>query len=96
MEDEQIYELRELCETGGLSQESLGALIAADMAVSSLVRDEAAAMAAAKTAGLGLAERRKLRNALRSQHKEKDPSKEQPIRDLGRGAEVCTACNRRV
>ena len=88
MEDREIYELRQLCTTGGLSQDSLGALIDANLSVPSLVRSEAAAMAAAKKAGLGLADRQKLREALRK-HKDDVLSAEEPkILEIGDDAEV--------
>ena len=65
LDDREILELRQLCTSGGLSQDSLAALIDGGLSVPSLVKSEAAAMANAKKAGLGLAERNKLRDALR-------------------------------
>lgn len=88
MEDRDIYELRQLCTISGLSQDSLGALIDANLSVPTLVRSEAAAMAAAKQAGLGLADRQKLREALRT-HKDDVLSAEEPkIVDIGDDAEA--------
>ncbi|KAL1503954.1 hypothetical protein AB1Y20_010372 [Prymnesium parvum] len=88
LEDREIYELRQLCTTGGLSQDSLGALIDAGLSVPTLVRSEAAAMAATKKAGLGLADRQKLREALRK-HKDDVLSAEQPrILEIGDDAEA--------
>jgi len=88
MEDREIYELRQLCTSGGLSQDSLGSLIDANLSVPTLVRSEAAAMASAKQAGLGLADRQKLREALRK-HKDEVLSAEDPkILDIGDDAEA--------
>ena len=90
MEDREIYELRQVCTAGGLSQDALGALIDSNLSVPSLVRSEAAAMASAKKAGLGLADRQKLREALRK-HKDEVLSAEQPkIVEIGDDAEVRT------
>eukprot|EP00966_Prymnesium_polylepis_P278406 6432832-Prymnesium_polylepis.1 len=87
LEDREIYELRQLCTTSGLSQDSLGMLIDSGLSVPSLVRSEAAAMASAKRAGLGLADRQKLREALRK-HKDEVLSAEQPkILEIGDDAE---------
>jgi len=88
LEDREIYELRQLCTTSGLSQDSLGMLIDSGLSVPSLVRSEAAAMASAKRAGLGLADRQKLREALRK-HKDEVLSAEQPkILEIGDDAEA--------
>ena len=54
LDDREILELRQLCTSGGLAQDSLASLIDAGLAVPALVRSEAAAMANAKKAGLGL------------------------------------------
>ena len=69
MDDRSILELRQLCTSGGLAQDSLASLIDAELSVPALVKSEAAAMANAKRAGLALAERNKLREALRK-HKD--------------------------
>ena len=69
MDDRSIYELQQLCTAGGLTQDSLSRLIDAGLAVPSLVRSDAAAMAMAKKAGLGMAERQVLKEALR-QHRD--------------------------
>ena len=61
----EVYELQQLASQHGLSAESLAQLVDASLSVPSLVRSEAAAMAAAKRAGLGMAERQLLREALR-------------------------------
>jgi len=87
LDDREILELRQLCTTGGLSQDSLAALIDASLAVPALVRSEAAAMANSKKAGLGLSERNKLREALRK-HKENVLSAVEPqIVEIGDDAE---------
>lgn len=65
----EIYELRQLCTSAGLTQQALGNLLDASLSVPVLVRSEAAAMASAKKAGLGMEERQRLRDALR-RHKE--------------------------
>ena len=64
-----MYELQQLCTGGGLTQDSLSRLIDAGLSVPSLVRSDAAAMAQAKKAGLGMAERQALKEALR-QHRD--------------------------
>ena len=64
-----MYELQQLCTGGGLTQDSLSRLIDAGLSVPSLVRSDAAAMAQAKKAGLGMAERQVLKEALR-QHRD--------------------------
>lgn len=88
MDDRSILELRQLCTSGGLAQDSLAALIDAGLAVPGLVRSEAAAMANAKRAGLSLAERNKLREALR-QHKVHVLSAVEPeIVEIGDDAEA--------
>ena len=69
MDEREIYELRQLCTAAGLTQDALGNLIDEGLSVPTLVRSEAAAMAAAKKAGLSMAERTRLRDALR-RHKE--------------------------
>jgi len=73
----EVFELRQLCLSAGLTQEALGNLLDAGLSVPSLVRSEAAAMAAAKKAGLGMEERRRLRDALR-RHKEEVMSAVEP------------------
>uniref|UniRef100_A0A7S3RYM6 CS domain-containing protein n=1 Tax=Emiliania huxleyi TaxID=2903 RepID=A0A7S3RYM6_EMIHU len=73
----EIFELRQLCTAASMTQESLGSLLDASLSVPVLVRSEAAAMAAAKRAGLGMEERGKLRDALR-RHKEEVLSAEEP------------------
>ena len=83
MDDREILELRQLCTSGGLSQDSLAALIDESLSVPTLVKSEAAAMASAKRAGLGLQERNKLREALRK-HKDKILSRE------SENLELCT------
>ena len=88
MDDREILELRQLCISGGLAQDSLAALIDAGHSVPSLVTSEAAAMAKAKTAGLGLAERNKLREALR-RHKDNVLSAVEPqLVEIGDDAEA--------
>ena len=88
LDDREILELRQLCTVGGLAQDSLASLIDAGLAVPSLVRSEAAAMANAKKAGLGLAERNKLREALRK-HKDNVLSAVEPeIVEIGDDAEA--------
>ncbi len=88
MDDREILELRQLCTAGGLTQDSLGALMDAELSVPALVRNEAAAMANAKKAGLGLQERNKLRDALR-RHKDNVLSSADPqIVELDDDAEV--------
>ena len=88
LDDREILELRQLCTSGGLSQDSLAALIDANLAVPTLVKSEAAAMASAKRAGLGLAERNKLREALRK-HKDNVLSAVEPaIVEIGDDAEA--------
>jgi len=88
LDDREILELRQLCTSGGLAQDSLAALIDASLAVPTLVRSEAAAMANAKKAGLGLAERNKLREALR-RHKDNVLSAVEPqIVEVGDDAEA--------
>lgn len=63
-------------------------LIDSQLSVPQLVRSEAAAMASAKKAGLGLADRQKLREALRK-HKDEVLSAEQPkILEIGDDAEA--------
>lgn len=96
MEDREIYELQQLCTTGGLSQDSLGALIDANLSVPQLVRSEAAAMAAAKKAGLGLADRQKLREALRKYKDDVLSSEQLRILEIGDDAEVWTTSVARV
>ena len=87
LDDREILELRQLCTTGGLSQDSLASLIDASLAVPTLVRSEASAMANAKKAGLGLSERNKLREALR-RHKDNVLSAVEPqIVEIGDDAE---------
>ena len=73
----EIYELRQLCLSAQLSQDALGNLIDARLSVPTLVRSEAAAMAAAKKAGLGMEERHLLRDALR-RHKDEVLSAVEP------------------
>ena len=86
--DREILELRQLCATGGLAQDSLASLIDAALSVPTLVRSEAAAMASAKKAGLGLQERNKLREALR-RHKDNVLSAVEPqIVEVGDDAEA--------
>lgn len=88
MDDREILELRQMCMAGGLAQDSLACLIDAELAVPTLVRSEAAAMAHAKKAGLGLAERNKLRDALR-RHKDDVLSAVEPrIVEIGDDAEA--------
>ena len=88
LDDREILELRQLCTTGGLAQDSLAALIDSSLSVPSLVKSEAAAMANAKKAGLGLAERNKLREALRK-HKDNVLSAVEPqIVEIGDDAEA--------
>lgn len=88
LQDREILELRQLATAGGLSQESLGALMDAGLSVPALVRSEAAAMADAKRAGLGLVERNKLREALR-RHKDDVLSAVEPqIVEMGDDAEA--------
>ena len=65
-----MYELQQLCTVGGLTQDSLSRLIDAGLSVPSLVRSDAAAMAQAKKAGLGMAERQVLKEALRKHRDE--------------------------
>ena len=69
MDETVVYELQQLCTGGGLTQDSLSRLIDAGLSVPSLVRSDAAAMAQAKKAGLGMAERQALKEALR-QHRD--------------------------
>ena len=69
MDETAVYELQQLCTGGGLTQDSLSRLIDAGLSVPSLVRSDAAAMAQAKKAGLGMAERQVLKEALR-QHRD--------------------------
>ena len=69
MDETAVYELQQLCTGGGLTQDSLSRLIDAGLTVPSLVRSDAAAMAQAKKAGLGMAERQALKEALR-QHRD--------------------------
>ena len=69
MDETAVYELQQLCTGGGLTQDSLSRLIDAGLSVPSLVRSDAAAMAQAKKAGLGMAERQALKEALR-QHRD--------------------------
>jgi hypothetical protein len=73
----EIYELRQLCTSAGLTQQALGNLMDAGLSVPTLVRSEAAAMASAKKAGLGMEERQQLRDALR-RHKEEVLSAVEP------------------
>ena len=88
LDDREILELRQLCKTGGLSQDSLAALIDGGLSVPSLVKSEAAAMANSKKAGLGLSERSKLRDALR-RHKDTVLSAVEPqIVEIGDDAEA--------
>ena len=88
MDDREILELRQLCTTGDIAQDSLAALIDAALSVPALVRSEAAAMASAKKAGLGLQERNKLREALR-RHKDNVLSASDPqIVEIGDDAEA--------
>ena len=88
MDDREILELRQLCISGGLGQDSLASLIDAGHSVPQLVKSEAAAMANAKKAGLGLAERNKLREALR-RHKDTVLSAVEPqIVEIGDDAEA--------
>ena len=63
--DEQILQLRRLAMDTGLNQHVLEKLIDHNLDVPMLVKNEAAAMAHAKRAGLDMAERSKLKNALR-------------------------------
>ena len=65
MDETAVYELQQLCTGGGLTQDSLSRLIDAGLSVPFLVRSDAAAMAQAKKAGLGMAERQALKEALR-------------------------------
>ena len=69
LDETAVYELQQLCTGGGLTQDSLSRLIDAGLSVQSLVRSDAAAMAQAKKAGLGMAERQALKEALR-QHRD--------------------------
>ena len=88
LDDREILELRQLCTSGGLAQDSLASLIDASLSVPTLVKSEAAAMANAKKAGLGLAERNKLREALR-RHKDNVLSAVEPeIVEIGDDAEA--------
>jgi hypothetical protein len=88
MDDREILELRQLCISGGLAQDSLASLIDAGHSVPALVKSEAAAMANAKKAGLGLAERNKLREALR-RHKDNVLSAVEPqLVEIGDDAEA--------
>jgi hypothetical protein len=88
MDDREILELRALAISGGLSQDSLASLIDSNLSVPALVKSEAAAMANAKKAGLGLAERNKLREALR-RHKDNVLSAVEPqIVEVGDDAEA--------
>jgi len=88
LDDREILELRQLCTAGGLAQDSLAALIDGDLSVPALVKSEAAAMANAKKAGLGLGERNKLREALRK-HKDNVLSAVEPqIVEIGDDAEA--------
>ena len=88
MDDRSILELRQLCTSGGLAQDSLASLIDAELSVPALVKSEAAAMANAKRAGLALAERNKLREALR-RHKDNVLSAVEPeIVEIGDDAEA--------
>ena len=70
MDETAVYELQQLCTGGGLTQDSLSRLIDAGLSVPSLVRSDAAAMAQAKKAGLGMAERQVLKEALRKHRDE--------------------------
>lgn len=69
LDETAVYELQQLCTGGGLTQDSLSRLIDAGLSVQSLLRSDAAAMAQAKKAGLGMAERQALKEALR-QHRD--------------------------
>jgi hypothetical protein len=92
MEETAVYELQQLCTGGGLTQDSLSRLIDAGLSVPSLVRSDAAAMAQAKKAGLGMAERQALKEALR-QHR--DEVRSPPTTWNARvhsPAQGCTAC----
>lgn len=73
----EIFELRQLCTSAGLTQEALGNLMDSGLSVPLLVKSEAAAMASAKKAGLGMEERQRLRDALR-RHKEEVLSAVEP------------------
>lgn len=88
MDEREIYELRQLCTAAGLTQDALGNLMDAGASVPSLVRNEAAAMATAKTAGLNMAERSKLRDALRKHRDEVLSAVEPRIVDIGDDAEA--------
>eukprot|EP00316_Scyphosphaera_apsteinii_P023693 CAMPEP_0119306422 /NCGR_PEP_ID=MMETSP1333-20130426/7188_1 /TAXON_ID=418940 /ORGANISM="Scyphosphaera apsteinii, Strain RCC1455" /LENGTH=332 /DNA_ID=CAMNT_0007309725 /DNA_START=33 /DNA_END=1028 /DNA_ORIENTATION=+ len=88
MDEREIYELRQLCTTAGLTQDALGNLIDSNLSVPKLVRSEAAAMADAKKAGLSMAERQKLRDALRKHKDEVLSSVEPRIVDIGDDAEA--------
>ena len=88
MDDSQVYELQQLCTSGALSQESLSSLIDAGLSVPALVRSDAAAMAQAKKAGLGMAERQKLKEALRRHRDEVLSSEEPRIVEVGDDAEA--------
>ena len=86
--DTEVYELRQLCMSAGLAQDSLAGLIDAGLSVPRLMRSDAGAMAQAKKAGLGMAERQKLKEALR-RHSEDVLSAEEPrIMEIGDDAEV--------
>jgi len=88
LDDREILELRQLCKAGGLEQDSLASLIDGDLSVPKLVKSEAAAMANAKKAGLGLTERNKLRDALR-RHRDTVLSAVEPqIVEIGDDAEA--------
>jgi len=88
MDEREIYELRQLCTTAGLTQDALGNLMDANLSVPMMVRSEAVAMAEAKKAGLGMAERQKLREALRRHKDEVLSSVEPRIVDIGDDAEA--------
>ena len=88
LDETAVYELQQLCTGGGLTQDSLSRLIDAGLSVQSLVRSDAAAMAQAKKAGLGMAERQALKEALR-QHRDEMLSSEEPrIVEVGDDAEA--------
>ena len=89
LDDQALYELRQLCVSGGLAQESLSSMIDAELSVPTLVRSDAAAMAHAKKAGLGMAERQKLKEALRRHRDEVLSAVEPRITEVGDDAEVC-------
>ena len=88
LDETAVYELQQLCTGGGLTQDSLSRLIDAGLSVQSLVRSDAAAMAQAKKAGLGMAERQALKEGLR-QHRDEVLSSEEPrIVEVGDDAEA--------